>query len=307
MDKIDEQKEDVEKENLPTTSKDVNQVTSQIAVSSINNVNLLDEKQLAAAKVFITQIMRSKKGGITSIEDGLAVLMRAQDLHLPFTACLENIHVVNGKTGIDIHLIKALLLKAGTITWECTKDYVPLYEYTDGYSVYVENKLPTDAIKCKNKADAEAKQKEDDNHIYVYPVLYYQDYNGNIYKSSQWNNALAIAMNAQHAKELTANKKIPVFRIPNQPVDYITEYRMERKIAGKVMISVGHFSYSEAVAAGMFDKDTYVKYGRIMIGHRAFTYCSRDIASDLLMGCMETTELKQINNIDITDADIVEL
>lgn len=307
MDKIDEQIKDVEQTQLPTTSKDVNQSANQIAVSSINNVNLLDEKQLAAAKVFITQIMRSKKGGITSIEDGLAVLMRAQDLHLPFTACLENIHVVNGKTGIDIHLIKALLLKAGTITWECTKDYVPLYEYTDGYSVYVENKLPTDAIKCKNKTDAEAKQKDDAEHIYVYPVLYYQDYNGNVYKSSQWNNALAIAMNAQHAKELAANKRIPVFRIPNQPIDYVTEYKMERRIAGKIMIAYGHFSYTEAVNAGMFDKDTYVKYGRIMIGHRAFTYAARDIASDLLMGCMEITELKQINNIDITDADIEEI
>lgn len=292
----------VEKEMLPTTATN----DYPTSVASINNVNLLDEKQLASAKVFLTQVMRSKKGGITSIEDGLAVLMRAQDLGLPFSACLENIHVVNGKTGIDIHLIKALLLKAGTITWECTKDYVPLYEYTDNFSVYVENKLPTDAIKCRNRQEAEAKQKEDDNHIYVYPVIYYQDYNGNIYKSSQWNSNLAIAMNAAHAKELAAAKKVPVFRIPNQAVDYITEYKFERRIAGKVMTAISHFSYSEAVAAGMFDKDTYIKYGRIMISHRAFSYGARDIASDLLMGCMETTELKQINNIDISDADIIE-
>ena len=44
-----------------------------------------------------------------------------------------------------------------------------------------------------------------------------------------------------------------------------------------------------------------------MVAHRAFVYAARDIASDFLMGVMETTELKQINNIDITDSDIIEI
>ena len=47
--------------------------------------------------------------------------MRAQDLNLPFSTGIEHIHVINGKTGIDIHIVKALLSKAGC-TWRCLKD-----------------------------------------------------------------------------------------------------------------------------------------------------------------------------------------
>jgi len=73
------------------------------------------------------------------------------------------------------------------------------------------------------------------------------------------------------------------------------------------MSSIGKFSYSDAVAADMFSKDTYKKYPRILIGHRAFTYGARDIASDVLFGVMETTELKVVANVDIEDADVIEI
>jgi hypothetical protein len=53
----------------------------------------------------------------------------------------------------------------------------------------------------------------------------------------------------------------------------------------------------------MFSKDTYKKYPRIMVGHRAFVYGARDIASDLLMGVMETTELKSVEGIDLAPED----
>lgn len=67
--------------------------------------------------------------------------MRAKDLALPFSTCIEHIHVVSGKTVIDIHIIKALLSKAQVI-WECTHDYTCLYQYTDGNIAYNENNLP---------------------------------------------------------------------------------------------------------------------------------------------------------------------
>ena len=73
------------------------------------------------------------------------------------------------------------------------------------------------------------------------------------------------------------------------------------------MVSKGTFTYSEAVAAEMFTKDTYKKYARIMIGHRAFTLAARDIASDLLFGVMETTELKVVSGVPIEDADVIEI
>ena len=98
--------------------------SNQLAKSSTNNlgvINLLDEKQLAAAEVFLKKIIASDKGGVKSVNEGLAVLMRANDLNLPFSTCIEHIHVINGKTGLDVHIITSLLSRAG-VTWEMSKD-----------------------------------------------------------------------------------------------------------------------------------------------------------------------------------------
>lgn len=287
------------------------QVNHRVSESAINTVNLLDEKQYAAAEAFITRVMRSEKGGIKTVADGIAVLMRAQDLQLPFSTSLEHIHVINGKTGVDIHIIKALLLKAG-VTWDCIKDYTPLYEYTDSINVYNENLLPDYAIKCLSKKEAETRAKEDldkgiEDKVYIYPVKFYKDFNGNIYRDYQLNSKFGVVVNKAQANELIKKQIIPVFRIPSQPIDYQTEYKFYRKVQGKEMTAVGKFSYSDAAAADMFSKDTYVKYARIMIGHRAFTYGAREIASDVIMGCYETTELKQVYGLDIDDQDVVDV
>ena len=129
-------------------------------VPSFNSINLFDEKQLAAAENFLMKVMRSEKGGIKNVNDGLAVLMRAQDLNLPFSTCIEHIHVINGKTGLDIHIIKALLSRAGC-TWRCLKDYQPQYEYTDGINVYVDGLLPEYCVRCNNATIAAEKAAKD--------------------------------------------------------------------------------------------------------------------------------------------------
>lgn len=279
--------------------------------NSLNNINIFNEKELVVAENVLSKIMRSDKGGIKSVNDGIALLMRAKDLNLPFSTCIEHVHVLDGKTGIDIHIIKALLSRSGSIVWTQTKDYQPVYEYTDGYSAYNETKLPDFAVKCKNKQEAEEKTKDDADHMYVYPVRWYQDLSGSIYREYQLNSKqFAVVPNQQIAKTNPVQGKIPVWRIINQPIDYVTEYvfkRLKKYGDGYIEVSsTGKFSHSEAQSAGFFDKGTYQKYARTMIGHRAFIYGARDIASDLLMGVMETTELKQIHNIDIQDSDVVQ-
>lgn len=292
-------------------------VSKHVMNGGINTINFFDDKQLIAAENFLTKIMRSDKGGIKSVNDGLAILMRAQDLNLPFSTCIEHIHVINGKTGIDIHIVKALLSKAGC-TWRCTKDYQPLYEYTDGFNVYIDGSLPDYVIRCNSQKEAEDKAKADfDNNItdkyYVYPVKWYKDFNGNVYKDYQLNtNKFGIAINKQQAVEITKTGKVAVYRIPAKPVDYVTEYELFRTINGREVTAKGRFSYSEALQADMFEKDTYKKYPRILISHRAFTYAAREIASDILFGVMETSELKivtgsELSNDDIVEAEVVEL
>ena len=273
--------------------------------TSLSVLNLLDEKQLASAEVFLKKFMASKKGGIESVSDGLAILVRAQDLQLPFSTCIEHIHVINGKTGIDIHIIKSLLSRAGVV-WECTKDYTPQYQYTDGNTIYLETQLPDYCVKCRTAKEAEDATKDDT--VGVYPVQWFTDLKGNVYNEFQISDKCVKAINKAHALKLAQGGQFPIIRIPAQPVDFVTEYKFTRYrvINGENVKStaISHYSQSEALSAGLFEKDTYKKYPRILVSHRAFTLGARDIASDLLMGCMETTELKIVNGMDISDDDI---
>ena len=270
-------------------------------------LNLLDDKQLATAEVFIKKVMTSPKSGITSVADGLAVLMRAQDLQLPFSTCIEHIHVINGKTGVDVHIIKSLLSRAGVV-WKCTKDYTPQYQYTDGNTIYLETQLPQYCVKCRTAKEAEEVTKDDT--VGVYPVQWYADLKGNVYNEIQVSPKCVKAINKAHANKIAAEGNFPVIRVPAQPVDYVTEYEFTRYkvINGKEreIKSVSHYSFSEAQSAGLFDKDTYKKYPRILIGHRAFTLGARDIAPDAIMGCSETTELKIVEGMDITEDDVIQ-
>ena len=276
--------------------EDVKQPVTAVSNFNSGSINsLLDEKQLASAINFLDKIMRTDKGGIKSVNEGLAVLMRAKDLDIPFSTSLEHIHVINGKTGVDIHIIKALLSRAG-VTWRCIKNYAPLYEYTDGINVYVDNLLPDYVEKCKSRKEINSKDKD---VVYVYPVQFYSDMRKTIYKSYQLDSRFAIAVTKTDVDTITKSGKCPIYRIPNQAVDYITEYEFHRTVNGS-------FSFSEAMTAGMFEKDTYKKYPKVLIGHRAFTYGARDIASDVIMGCMETTELKIISGKELNDTEIAD-
>ena len=281
------------------------------AATGLRVLQLLDDKQLVAAENFIKRVMGSPKSGISNVQEGLAVLMRANDLQLPFSSCLEHIHVINGKTGVDIHIIKSLLSRAG-VTWECTKDYAPQYQYTDGNTIYLETQLPDYCVKCRTIKEAEEKTNGD--KIGVYPVRWYQDLKGSVYNEFQISDKCVIALNKQQALKLAQENKYPVIRVPAVPVDFVTEYKFTRRriILGEKVVTtaVGHFSYTEAQNADMFSKDTYKKYPRIMIGVRAFTFGAREIADDILMGVMETSELKvltgtPLDGTEFVDADVL--
>ena len=272
--------------------------------SGLSVLNLLDEKQVAQAEIFLKKYIQSDKSGIKSIPEGLAILARAQDLNLPFSSCIEHIHVISGKTGIDIHIIKSLLLRAG-ITWECTKDYVPQYQYTDGNTIYLETQIPQYCVKYRTAEEAIKATKDDT--VGIYPVHWYTDLNNKVYNEFEVSDKCVKAINRQHAITLAKEGKYPIIRIPAVPIDYVTEYKFTRFVKNGSkeieMTSVGHFSYSEAQTADLFNKDTYKKYARILISHRAFTYGARDIGDDVLMGCMETGELKIVENIDLSPDD----
>lgn len=318
MDGINKQKESISNNDTPVVTNNKSGVQHSVAVrdnfngNSLSSINLFDNEQLAAATAFLDKIMRSDKGGIKSVNDGLAILMRAKDLNMPFSTAIEHIHVINGKTGVDIHVIKALLLRAG-VTWRCINNYSPLYEYTDGINVYIDGKFPDFVERCKSVKEANEKRIADEKNgitnetVYIYPVSWYSDFSGNIYKSYNLTNKFEVAVNRQHADSIIKSGKIPIYRIANQPVDYITKYEFTRIINGNTVTAIGEFTYSEAQTAKLFEKDTYAKYPKILISHRAFTYGARDIASDVIMGCMETTELKIISGKELGNIELAEV
>lgn len=318
MNGINEQKESISNNDTPVVTNNKSGVQHSVAVrdnfngNSLSSINLFDNEQLAAATAFLDKIMRSDKGGIKSVNDGLAILMRAKDLNMPFSTAIEHIHVINGKTGVDIHVIKALLSRAG-VTWRCINNYSPLYEYTDGINVYIDGKFPDFVERCKSVKEANEKRIADEKNgitnetVYIYPVSWYSDFSGNIYKSYNLTNKFEVAVNRQHADSIIKSRKIPIYRIANQPVDYITKYEFTRIINGNTVTAIGEFTYSEAQTAKLFEKDTYAKYPKILISHRAFTYGARDIASDVIMGCMETTELKIISGKELGNIELAEV
>ena len=306
---MDNSDNNVVDDNKQVARKNNNQqvVRRNESTSGFGYLNLFNDKQLAQAEVFLRKIIQSKKSGIETIQDGLAVLMRSQDLQLPFSTCVDHIHVINGKTGVDIHIIKSLLLRAGVI-WDCTKDYIPQYNYTDGNTIYLETQLPEYCVKCRTAEEAE--KATDEYKLGVYPLRYYKALDKNVYNELELNDKCVIALNLPQAIKFKNEGKYPVVRIPAIPIDYVTEYTFRRWVKTenglKEMTAKSHFSLSEAKAADFFTKDTYVKYARIMIGHRAFTLGARDIAADTLMGVLEETELKLVEDYTLSDADFVD-
>lgn len=284
--------------------------TEHKTINAFDGINFFNEKELLQVKAFMGEYIKSSKNsGISTIQDGIAIAIRAKELGLPFTACAEHVHVINGKTGADIHIIKGLLSRAGC-TWKCLKDYQPLYEYTDGINQFVDGELPDYVVKCSSKAEADAKREadKDGEYMYVCPVRWYADAQGNKYPDYRLNSKqFMIVANVAQAQQAAANKQIGVWRIPNVPVNYITEYEIQRTVNGHEMTSKGRFTLKEAIDAGFFEKDTYKKYPRIMIGNRAFTYAARDIGSDLLFGVMETTEIKLVNGKELNETDFVDV
>ncbi|MCQ2971733.1 MAG: hypothetical protein MJ209_00305 [archaeon] len=280
----------------------MNDETKLVKTDNTYGINLFSEQGIATAELVLKKLMASEKSGIKSVADGMAIMLRANDLKLPFSTCVEHIHVINGKTGVDVHIVKALLSKAGVV-WEQTKDAAPLYKYTDGSNVYLEHQLPSYCRIVASKEKAEA--IKDPDVLGVWLVKYYSDLSGNIFSEFEINDKCVIALNKLQAISLQKEGKYPIIRIPQPPYDYVTEYKFTRHqlCNGKELVrtATSKFTYSEGKAAGLFEKDTYKKYPRTLISHRAFALGARDIASDLIMGCMEETELNIMCGESLSD------
>lgn len=275
----------------------------------IDNLNLINPEHVILFEAYVKRLIGSGKSGIKSVPDAIAIFSKAREYNLPFLSCVEHIHSINGKTGLDIHLIRALLLKAG-VTWEKLQDFAPQYEYTDGSNVFVE--LPNGATKVVNMQAAKLLIEKDPSAHPIWICQYYTLGGGVNIRETDLTDNHKICLTANEARQVAMEKKFtPVMRVNSNPIDYVTEWKLTRYLntpsGVKELVAYGKFSYSEAQKAELTNSNTYQKYLKTMISTRAFTYAAREIASDLLMGGYETNELRAINNQEPINIDYEEI
>jgi hypothetical protein len=96
----------------------------------------------------------------------------------------------------------------------------------------------------------------------------------------------------------------------NKVVDYITTYTFKRLVklgnTTEIIKAKSSFTMSEAVQAGLAEKDNYIKYPARMLDARAFTTGAREIAPDVTLGVYSISELADANNIPYTINDNLE-
>ena len=234
-----------------------------------------------------TALAKVSNSGIKTPEEGLLLYNKARALGIDWAIALGNMSAINGKIGLNIHLIKGILsVPINNIRWEYEMDYEPIYKYFTALN---------DCI------------TDDDFDPTVHVKVGFMNL-----KTPRNDGLIPITYAIDKSKKVIANRKTRI--------KFIRTYSN-----GDVVTKYGEFSYIDSLTAGLglnkageFDPySPWTKYPKLMIDHRAFTFGARAIASDLLNGCQELTELYDINNLsydikedgstEVTDTDYTEV
>lgn len=254
----------------------------------ISDVLSLDLKANYAQSVeILTNLVKSKKlGKITTVEGALAYYVKTKELGLPLISGIEHMFDIGDKTSLDVHLMRAMVLRAGVVHWEEVYNFAPLYKYIDNTG-----KLIGVGVDTSNLPD-----------IYELPI-------GNT------NDELA-----NDVKRIKDIGKTPMFKTVdivkiegNTFFNYATKYRFVRMLPNfdKPIIEYGEFSMAEAINAGLHTKkngevdysNTWFTYTRNKLEHRAWTFGARKIADDILFGLLEYTEALDMAKVNHTFKD----
>jgi len=265
------------------------QVVLRNAETDVLNLNLTD--RFDDSMVILAKLVSSHKlNKVNSVEQALSMYLKTKELGIPFINGLDHIFEIGGKIGVDIHILRAKVLKAGVIYWELVDDFAPLYKYMDSTSVV--------AIET------------DDSHLpYGYEVM-------------KGNTEDELKADRSRIKSVG---KIPVFKKPNiitldaegklKYIDRKTTYKFTRSInigkEEKTLVEYGTFSLHEALDGklhlkkdGTINVDSpWIKYQRNQLEHRPWAFGVRKIADDIVLGLYEISELYDTNKVEYTIED----
>jgi len=235
---------DIAEQKLYDESNSTALATQQEAV--LNSVEVITLEKM---RVFAREVIKSGVSSFKKEADVIVVLIRGAELGLPYGVSVNNIFPINGKTGMSVHLHKALLTNAG-VYFELQEDFVPVYNF--GKTIEGKGFVPFGT---------------------------------------------------------TTSTKVEGFQVQPVIIDRQTTYYFEREVrmplSGEVRTKkvTMSFRYSEAVQAGLTEKDVWVKYTRSLMKARAFTNGSTEIASDVVQGMYSINELAMEFNKDFTIDD----
>lgn len=201
--------------------------------------------------------------------DIASTISMANELNIGRMVAINNIYIISDKVTMSVHLYKALATR-GNVTWDVIKSHEPIYQYHDtSGNIYSEEDIK-------------------DTELYKAFPFYY--------------NKLPKGFAEDIAPKYAG--KILVFRTA-LPVDFITEINFERVFKnGRVKKHTEVFKYSKAVLAELTTKDNWVRMPSNMCLSRCFTEGIRVIASDVVFGLYETSEVADMNNIKVDTIDV---
>jgi len=246
----------------------------------LSNLDVVNNRE--AALIIFKDMVASGKMNVKTTAEAIVMFLKARELNLPFITASDHMHMVNGKAGVDIHILRAKILMAGFIYWETETDYEPLYEYRDNTNAvvdvcYNDNQLPD---------------------IYVIP-------NGNTSDLLKEDVARIISIG-----KIPVFKSVQMLNVGNgsKIANRGTVIRFERQIVmpngeQKILTEKGRFTTRETFEAGLHLKkdgivneySPHLAYQQVMQEHRAWTYGARKIGSDIILGLYEIKELYDIN------------
>jgi hypothetical protein len=241
-------------------------------------LNLDLRNNLEQSLTVLTNIVKSKTlGKINTVEGALSYYVKAKELGIPFISSVDHMFDVGGKTNVDVHLMRAMVLRAGVIHWEEIYNYAPLYKYADSTNRVVATGINEDCLP-------------------------------DVFELPKGNSTQELAEDVARIKSIG---KTPVFKTMDvipitatiSKFNYATKYRFTRYMklpngTEKELVEYGEFTLRDAVTAGLhLFKDGNVNtdspwliYLRNMLEHRAWTFGGRKIADDILFGLLERTE-----------------
>lgn len=219
--------------------------------------NNLDELRKFGEEIIKSGLVPQKNGG-----EAIATILYGQELGLDAMVSLNNIVSINGRCTLGIHLISALLQKAGVVV-ELVKDYEPCAAFV----LKGEDGNP----KLSNPADSKS------------VTLLRVDYFDAELKDYECRSKSVV--DYKTTVKMTRNLK--------QPDGKYEKSTITRSFSRNDAIIAGLIDENKPLSA-------WNKYSKVQCYNRAVAICGRAIAADILLGTYETSEVADVAGISYT-------